>query len=61
MKSFLVQFVYQGLGFPKFYDIDSDQANNDFLSNKLLLESVSDEKKKIEVNAQFKKARARLL
>lgn len=45
----------------KLIDIDSDKANNDLLANKLVLENTVDEKKKIEVGAEYKKARARLI
>jgi len=40
-------------------DINAEEAEQTFLSSKLSLDTVTDEKKKIELNAQFKKARAR--
>jgi len=42
-------------------DINSEEAESNFLSAKLALESVVDNKKKIEISSQFKKARARML
>nr|YP_010700483.1 ATP synthase CF0 subunit epsilon [Strombomonas costata]WCH63622.1 ATP synthase CF0 subunit epsilon [Strombomonas costata] len=42
-------------------DIKQDEAEAAFLSLKSELEIVSDEKKKIEISSQFKKARVRLV
>lgn len=40
-------------------DIDFQEAENLFLETKIALDTVLDVKKKIEINSQFKKARAR--
>jgi hypothetical protein len=45
----------------KLINIDFNEANNEFLTSKLALETVLDEKKKIEINARYKKSRVRLL
>lgn len=45
----------------KFYNINAEQANTDFLSNKIELETSLDAKKKIEINSQYKKIKARLM
>jgi len=39
--------------------INYQEAESSFLETKLALDNVSDPKKKIEINSQFKKARAR--
>jgi hypothetical protein len=36
-------------------------AENEFMMSKLALENVSDDKKRIEIYSQFKKARAKLM
>lgn len=45
----------------KLTDIDLQQAENSFSSIKTALENCTDEKKKIELTSQFKKARSRIL
>lgn len=42
-------------------NIDVQEAESNFTSAKLALESVTEDKKKIEMSSQFKKARARML
>lgn len=42
-------------------DINPTEAEETFLSSKLSLENVIDPKKKIEINSQFKRARARFV
>lgn len=41
-------------------DVDSDEAQSNFLSTKVALESVTEPKKKLEILSQYKKARARI-
>lgn len=45
----------------QFYEINAEEAEMAFLAAKSALENASDEKRKIEINSQFKKARARLV
>lgn len=57
-------FVYVGFDyefFTQFFDINSEEAEATYLSLKTALDTVSDSKKKIEINSQFKKARARFV
>nr|YP_009145388.1 ATPase epsilon subunit [Cryptoglena skujai]AKL39013.1 ATPase epsilon subunit [Cryptoglena skujai] len=42
-------------------EINAEEAEMAFLAAKSALENASDEKRKIEINSQFKKARARLV
>jgi F-type H+-transporting ATPase subunit epsilon len=41
-------------------EVNAENAQSNLLSAKMALESITDEKKKIEVLSQFKKARARV-
>lgn len=44
-----------------FYNIDFEEANREFLSSKLSFDTLSNEKKTLEISTQYKKARARMV
>lgn len=61
MNIFLSSFFTNEFVSFSLFNINSEEANQDYLSSKLAFETSSGDKKNIELSSQYKKARARLL